>query len=290
MPDRILFIVNPHAGTSKIPINEGVIKEYFDHSNWSLQLTEYAGHAREIAISALKDNDVVVAIGGDGTVNEVASALIDTTVRLGIIPMGSGNGLSNFLGIPRQLEGALKIIRNGSIKEIDTMSLNKHRFVNMAGVGFDAHIAHLFNDFGSRGFISYSKLVAKEFRKYEGIKVKMKSENKDECHHEAFVLSFANSSQYGNNAHIAPLANISDGLADICSIKKFPIAQSPFVLYRMFNKSLSKSSYYDSFKTKELKLVSNIDLLGHIDGEPVKLGKEVLLTVYNRNLKVLVPQ
>lgn len=289
MQRRILFIINPHSGTSNESIDEGVIKDHFDHPNWSVQLTKYAGHAREIAAKAKEGMDVIVAIGGDGTVNEIASAIIDSSVALGIIPKGSGNGLSNFLGIPKALKGALDIVKSGRVIEIDTMSLNEHRFVNMAGIGFDAHIAHLFKDFGSRGFVSYSKLVVREFSRYSGVSVKLTYDDKTKTHQNAFVLSFANSSQYGNNAHIAPDAIINDGLADVCIVQKFPSIYAPVALYRMFGKTLGGSNYYDSFKIKKMQVKSEQAMSAHIDGEPINIGKEALLSVFSKNLKVLIP-
>ncbi len=289
MRRRILFIVNPRSGTSKQTVNEEVINKLFDHPNWSIQLTKYAGHARDIATKAKENMDVIVAIGGDGTVNEIASAIIDSSVTLGIIPKGSGNGLSNFLGIPKSLSGAFEVIKTGKVIEIDTMSLNEHHFVNMAGIGFDAHIAHLFKDFGSRGFMSYSKLAAKEFGRYNGLKVKFNYREKTVIEQNAFVLSFANSSQYGNNAHIAPKAIINDGLADVCVIKKFPLIYAPIVLYRMFGKTLGGSNYYNSFKINEMQVSSQQAMPAHVDGEAVNIGKEAVLSVYSRNLRVLIP-
>ncbi len=289
MPRKILFIVNPHSGTSIKPINEEVIRSHFDHPNWSIESTKYAGHARDIAARAKDHVDAIIAIGGDGTVNEVVSAIVDSSVVLGIIPKGSGNGLSNFLGIPKDLTGALNLIKAGEVLAIDSMSLNEHRFVNMAGIGFDAHIAHIFKDFGSREFFSYSKLVVNEFRKYPGIRVKLRYNGNDTREESVFVLSFANSSQYGNNAHIAPAAVIDDGLTDVCIVRKFPLISSLAIVYKLFNKSLIDSSYYSSFKVQEIHVTSDTEMYAHVDGEPIVVGKEALLTVHSRNLKVLVP-
>lgn len=291
MTKRILFIFNPHSGTSKRGLNSQLIMENFDAPDWECNVvpTTHAGHAKQMAKDASKNTDIIVAIGGDGTVNEVASAIVDTKVALAIIPRGSGNGLSNFLGIPKGLKQALEVIKRGKTRQIDTMTINNHRFVNIAGVGFDAHIAHLFKDFGTRGFISYSKLVMKEFMKYQGVKLKLGLNGSGFQDEEAFVVSFANSSQYGNNAHIAPQAIIDDGLMDVCIVKKFPLIQSPGLVMKLFNKSLNQSSFYSHNCTSKASIESESQLFGHVDGEPITLGKTATLKTYHQNLKVVIP-
>ena len=287
-PEHVLFIINPKSGTNRRIIDETMIRNHFDHPHWQISYTEYPGHAREIAQDALMHYDTIVAVGGDGTVNEIASALQGSDSILGIIPRGSGNGLSNTLHIPKDLKGALSVLSGGQSTLIDSMFLNEHCFVNMAGIGFDAHIAHLFKDFGPRGFISYARLVLREFGHYEGVKVEVVN-NGSVSKMEPFLLSFANSTQYGNNAHVAPQALMDDGLVDVCSVDRFPLTSSPDLLYKLFSRKLTDSKYYHSFKAAELSIESENELLAHVDGEPLKLGNKVQVRVKQRNLKILVP-
>ena len=224
---KLLFIENPNSGTGKSSITNDLLSSTITGSDWSLVYTQYAGHAKEIASKHIGSVDVVVAIGGDGTINEISSVMTNTDVALGIIPRGSGNGLARFLGIPINHTEALDVILNGNVRKIDTMKLNDHHFVNVAGIGFDAHIAQLFQNYGSRGFLSYAKLVLSEFQKYSGITVSIGANQIERSFENVFVISIANSSQYGNNAHIAPQAVIDDGKADISVVDRFPLSAVP---------------------------------------------------------------
>ncbi|MEM7299033.1 MAG: YegS/Rv2252/BmrU family lipid kinase [Bacteroidota bacterium] len=291
MPKKILFVTNPNSGTSRSGISEEAVRNHLSSEEWEIDFieTQYAGNAKEIASDAKNDMDIVVAIGGDGTVHEIASSIVDSDTALAIIPRGSGNGLSRFLGLPTRIEDSLKVISNFQVKLIDTIGINEFRFVNMAGIGFDAHIAHSFAGFGSRGFLSYGRLVLREFRKFGGVEVDLKMNGSGVQTEDAFLISFANSSQYGNNAHIAPEAVIDDGLLDVCVMHKFPLYSSGNIAFRMFNRTLTTSKYYKSYRVSELSFQSKNPLFGHVDGEPIDLGKSGNIKVYPKSLKVIVP-
>lgn len=290
MLHKVTFIVNPHSGTGNQGLDQGIIQEYLG-SDWHVDIvtTEYAGHARELCAELCNKVDVIVAVGGDGTVHEIAASLVDSTTSLAIIPRGSGNGLSLFLQLPAQVKEALKVIKQSKTRRIDAISINDHIFVNMAGVGFDAHIAHLFKDFGKRGFFSYGKLVLKEFSQYPGVKLNIKMNGSGELTEEPFVVSFANSSQYGNNAHIAPGAIIDDGLLDVCVVDKFPLISSCAILLKLFTKSLNRSKYYKHYQVPEVVIQSDSDLLAHVDGEPINIGKKATLKVIPQCINVIIP-
>ncbi len=179
-------------------------------------------HARQIAKEAVNKFHLVVAVGGDGTVNEVASAIVGSDAIFGIVPYGSGNGLSRFLGISMNAEKAIKNLGSGNIEIIDSARLNGQPFFNMAGMGFDAHISEVFSHGKKRGFLTYIKSSFEEIYKYKPQLYHLEIDGKT-YEREAFMLSFANSSQYGNNAHISPHASVQDGLLDVCVIKQFPV-------------------------------------------------------------------
>ncbi|MDA0194337.1 MAG: diacylglycerol kinase family lipid kinase [Bacteroidetes bacterium] len=283
----ILFIVNPKAGNQK-SVERLIEDEFVDHKG-TVQIitTMHRGHAAEIAAENRSFFKTIVAVGGDGTINEVASQLVHSDVKMGIVPRGSGNGLSYFLGIPVNLSQALQLVRDGDSRIIDTMKLNERCFVNMAGIGFDAHVANIFNEFGSRGFASYIRIVIREFLKYPGISYEVKT-NIGSRLEEAFVLSFANSSQYGNNAHIAPYALIDDGLIDICKVAKFPGTSALGIVLKLFRGNIHKSRYYSYHQTSEFNINSKNDLIAHIDGEPIWVGKQIQVKVIPKSLKVIM--
>ncbi|MBN1251939.1 MAG: YegS/Rv2252/BmrU family lipid kinase, partial [Bacteroidales bacterium] len=248
---KVLFIINPIAGSEKNIQNlEKLIKKNIDKNKFELiiEYTKYALHATEIAKQAVENKiEIVVAVGGDGTVNEISKSLNNTDTSLAIIPKGSGNGLARSLGISMNTKKAVKLINSFNISEIDTIKINDSAFVNVAGIGFDAHISHLFADFGKRGFFSYLKLVFKEFFSYKSAEYFVKTENQ-ELKVNAFLISLANSSQFGNEAHIAPLAKVNDGLIDICILEKFPIWKAFFIGIMLYNKQLHKCKYYKLIK------------------------------------------
>jgi len=290
MDQDILFIVNPKAGARQRSM-EKLIADYFLDHNDKIEIitTTHPGHASEVTSENKSVYKTIVAVGGDGTINEVASQLIHSDVKMGIVPRGSGNGLSYYLGIPIKLSQALQLIKEGTSRLIDTMTLNERCFVNMAGIGFDAHVAHIFDQFGSRGFISYITIVIREFLKYSGISYEVKS-NPVLKLEEAFVLSFANSSQYGNNAHIAPFALIDDGLIDICKVAKFPNTAVPEIVLKLFGRKIHLSKYYSYHQLNEFNIHSENNMAAHIDGDPIWVGKQIEVKVLPKSLEVIVPK
>ncbi|PLX05860.1 MAG: diacylglycerol kinase [Marinilabiliales bacterium] len=285
---NILFIINPISGVGKQKIVEKAIEQYLDEElfDYSIAYTEYAGHAKEITKENKKEYEIIVAVGGDGSVNEVGSQLIHCETSMGIIPTGSGNGLARHLKIPLKIKNAIQNLNQSRIDKIDTIQANDTIYLNMAGIGFDAHIAHLFDNYGKRGFISYIKIIAKEFFKYQNKEYHLQTSEK-EINTKAFIISLANSTQYGNNGHIAPLANIKDGLIDVCIVKKFPIYLFPFLAIHLFLKTAHKSKYITILKTRQLTLSYKNDLQGHYDGEPTSYTTPVHFKILPASLKVM---
>ena len=289
MKKKIYFIVNPISGVGRQKIIERLIDQCLDRTlyDYEIAYTKAAKHATELSTEAAKTGfDVVVAVGGDGSVNEVARGLIGTQSTLAIIPTGSGNGLARHLQIPIHLKKAMEIINKGKSTVIDTMLLNDEAFVNVAGIGFDAHIGWEFAQFGKRGFASYLKVVQREFPKYKAQEFEITIDDK-KIHKKAYLISFANGSQWGNNALIAPLADIADGLMDLVVVKDVSFLQSISIGYRLFSKTIHKSPHVDVYKVKEA-VIKQQHAIAHIDGEPIKTGQDISVKVNPLSLRVLI--
>lgn len=244
-------------------------------------------HARVIAAEAVGKFDTVVAVGGDGTVNEVASAIVDTDTSLGIVPFGSGNGLSRFLGIPMDTRDAIKNLASGRTEIIDSARINGQPFFNMAGMGFDAHISEIFSHGKKRGFISYIKSSIKEVVGYQPQNYHLDIDGK-KYDYKAFMLSIANSSQYGNNVHISPKASLQDGLLDVCVIKPFPLWRFPEMSMRMLIKATESSKYVEIIRGKQILIKREHTGPIHLDGEPQVAGTGIDITILPKSLKVIV--
>ena len=287
---KIAFIINPNSGTSRkedlpVLIEKILDKERFDPT---VVFTQYAGHGKELAARFVNENyKYVIACGGDGTVNEVASELVHTNVIFGIIPYGSGNGLARHLRIPQFPKGALKQINHHVVKTMDYGLANESKFFCTCGTGFDAHISHQFAVQGRRGFFTYLKMTLREYIHYRPYMYVLKNDE-FEIKQRAFLVTFANASQYGNNAFIAPHASTSDGMLDVCIVKPFSFFNIPRLAFLLFRKEIDKSRHITIVKAKEITLIRKKEGSFHIDGDPMEKGKEIHIKVVPAGLKVLV--
>jgi diacylglycerol kinase (ATP) len=289
---NILFIINPISGGKdklKIP---ALIEAHLDRSrfNATYRVTEYAGHATKLMEEEVgKNAELVVAVGGDGTVNEIGAQVMATGKVLGIIPFGSGNGLARFLKIPLKPLKALEIINKFQVAKIDTATFNDKVYFNMAGMGFDAHVSAVFAGNKKRGFSGYLKLGLKEMLNYEPETYTIVVDGKTFVR-KAFVVSVANSSQYGNNAYISPLASVSDGLLDVCIVKNFPLYRIPILAYYMLTAKTHHSGMVEIIKGKNIQINRLKDGAIHIDGEPFIMGKAISVAIHPLSLNVIVPE
>lgn len=285
----VLFIVNPISGGLNKMFLPNLIDKYLNHQLFDAQIiyTEHHKHAKLLAQEALENYDIIVAVGGDGTLNEVASVLESSGKIMGIIPCGSGNGLARTLGIPLQNGEAISRLNQLNTIKIDTGVINERKFFNMAGMGFDAHISSHFAESEKRGFVGYIKSTLKEIKDYKSQKYCLEIEGK-RYEKDAFMLSLANSSQYGNNAYISPNASVQDGLLDICIIKPFPLTVFPFLGYRMFSQTAPKSKYIEIIKAKEFNISREFEGPIHVDGEPLTMGKQLNIYVKPLTLELIV--
>ena len=282
--------MNPISGTtSKAGIPE-LIKEHLDHELFEYEIlpTEYAGHATELATRARNEGaDIVVAVGGDGTVNEVGRALTGSDTALGIIPCGSGNGLARHLLLPMNLKKSIHIINKSEIHLLDYGIINGHPFFCTCGMGFDAFVSMKFAEAGKRGPITYVENVLREGLKYKPETYEIQDEN-GVTRHKAFLISCANASQYGNNAYIAPQASMSDGLLDVIIMEPFDVLDAPQISIEMFNKTLDKSSKIKTFKCKRLHIHREKPGVIHYDGDPVMSDADVDIELVEKGINIVV--
>jgi len=288
---KALFIINPISGGKKkdgVPelIDQNLDKGVFDST---IVFSDGISHARIIASEAVNKYDVVIAVGGDGTVNEIASAIVGSNTALGVVPYGSGNGLARFLGIPMNPQHAIKTLSTGRVESIDSATVNGQPFFNMAGMGFDAHISEVFSHGKKRGFVSYIKSSMQEIATYNEQEYHIEVDGKV-YNRKAFMLSIANSSQYGNNAHISPRASVQDGLLDVCVIRKFPLWRFPEMGIRMLTKAAEGTSYVEIIRGKKIKVTRQMDGPIHLDGEPQIMGTAIHINIVPNSLKVIVGQ
>jgi len=286
---KILFVINPISG-GKTKYNFPIkIDKYLDKSKFESEcvFTEYRGHGSLIAAEALRNGmDILVAVGGDGTINEVASEVEGTNKLMGIIPYGSGNGLARSLGIPIRDVQAIKRINKLHVSKIDSGTFNGRKFFNMAGIGFDAQISSRFAENVKRGLSSYAKIAFSEVSNYHSQHYRLNIDGK-EYEHQAFMISIANSSQYGNNAHISPYASLNDGLLDICILKPFPLYKFPALVFRMFRKSTHKSNYLEIIQGSKITITRESAAAIHLDGDPFNMGKTLTIGITPHSLNIL---
>jgi YegS/Rv2252/BmrU family lipid kinase len=252
--------------------------------------TKGAGHAYKIAQQCVKENiHCCIAVGGDGTVNEVASALINTQTVLGIIPAGSGNGLSNYLKIPSRKRQAMQVILQNYVRIIDAGKINNRYFFSNCGIGFDARVGHEFALRNKRGLIGYVRSAIRQYVRYKPNRYSLEIDG--QCQEiDAFLIAIANSGQYGGNVYISPASRIDDGLLDVCIIKPFPkFAVFPLGI-KLLGKRIDRSHFLEIIQGRTINLNGRKRQQRiHIDGEPLKISGEIKIQIVPEALKVMVP-
>jgi diacylglycerol kinase (ATP) len=289
--NRVFFIINRFAGTGFQPAVEGRIIDACARLNLEciIEYTMRKGHATDLAWRAVEEGFTrVFAMGGDGTVNEVAKGLVHTPVALGILPKGSGNGLARHLGIPLGFAEALTLLDRHQVINMDTLLVNKLLSVNVSGLGFDAHVAAQFGQDGKRGLIGYARLVMREFKSFQEFEVQA-TLGESSFKKKSFIIALANSSQFGNNVRVAPFASVCDGVMDICFIRKAPLSNALKVALQMFLGNINQSEWVEILKARRFNATCAIPLPFHIDGEPQPPAKEFEVEMQPGSLKMIVP-
>jgi YegS/Rv2252/BmrU family lipid kinase len=290
MEKKIAFIINLFSGTGRKGAIPDLIREELDKSFGEPEIvfTSSRGHGTELAKEFVeRDFKVVVAVGGDGTVNEIARSLVHTNTSLGIIPIGSGNGLARHLGISMNIRKAIRQLNFSEPVSIDYGLVNGRHFFCTCGTGFDAYVSTEFAKGNRRGIMSYIEKIITGYFSYksqnyhltgEGINLKTK----------AFVLTFANASQWGNNAYIAPQASVQDGKMDISIMSNFPVIAIPTLALQLFAKTIDKDLFMTTLRSEEITLMREESGPFHFDGEPYNEGKEIHVKTIPNGLKVMV--
>ena len=287
---HITFIVNPISGThskDEIPqtIDALLDKERIESE---IVMTEYAGHAALIASEkAAKGVDVVVAVGGDGTVNEVARSLVHTQTALGIVPCGSGNGLARHLSIPMDVKKAVGIVNTCLIERFDYGVINGLPFFCTCGMGFDAFISLKFAESGKRGPITYVENVLKEGLKYKPETYEIIVDG-GTTRYKAFLIACANASQYGNNAYIAPGATMKDGEMDVVIMEPFDALEAPQIAADLFMKTLGNNSKIKAFRTKSIHIHRSAPGAIHYDGDPIMTNEDIDVHIEHLGISIVV--
>jgi YegS/Rv2252/BmrU family lipid kinase len=285
----IWFIINPISGTRRKKKIPTLIRKYLNHDKFTYKLfyTQYKGHAGEITRDAVaKEIEIVCAVGGDGSAHEVGVNLIHTDSKLAIIPRGSGNGISNHMGIPNRTIRAIRCLNKCFSISVDTVAVNNSHFLGIGGYGIDAFIAKKFDRNKKRGLKTYIKHTVKEFYKFKPIQVEIEIEEKSKKV-EAFLLSIANTSEFGNRFALSPKSSVQDGIIEMVIIKPFPKWASPFLVARFIGKKGDKSKFVETIKFKKASLKLNEDL-AHYDGEHIKERKRIKIEVVPHSLNVIV--
>ena len=287
---KITFILNPISGTiskAGVPelIDNTIDKDIYDYQ---LVFTERAGHATEIAAAEVaKGTDIVVAVGGDGTVNEVGRALVHTNTALAILPCGSGNGLARHLMLPMNLKKSIETINKGVIHDLDYGVINDIPFFCTCGIGFDAFVSMKFAEAGKRGPITYVENVLREGLRYKPETYTITDESGTKMR-KAFLISCANASQYGNNAYIAPHASMADGILDIIIMEPFDMFDAPQISMDLFSKTIENNSKIKMLKSSKILVKRQKEGYIHYDGDPVMAGTEIEIHVEHKGIKMVV--
>lgn len=283
---RSLFILNPHAGIQpvKFIISEDLKRRKKDLSLFkSLSIDESGSRIKK----SFDDYDLFVAAGGDGTVRSVASQIIGTNKILGVLPMGSGNGFAKEFGFRQNIPSLIRDINRCGSMKADIIEINKCLCLNTAGVGLDSFVAHSFDKLRTRGLWTYVFVTLINFVKLRPVHVEISIEGEESVSEDLFVLTVANTRQFGNNAFIAPGARPNDGIIDIALIRPFPKIMGLLIVYRLFRGTLKNSKYVTYIRTDKPFTIKTDETRFHIDGEPVNLESPVNVNIRRDALTVL---
>jgi diacylglycerol kinase (ATP) len=290
---KVRAILNPRAGVAAHGTREAVERGRPSWKDYAVYLTREPGHATLLAREAVAAGaDLVLAVGGDGTVNEVAQGLLGSAAALGIVPVGSGNGLARALRIPLQPGAALAALESGGRRRMDVGTLNGRPFLNVAGAGFDAAVGHAFHERGKRGgrrgLLGYVRLSVLELRAYRPVRLTLEAAN-ERLELAAFVLTFANGLQYGSGAVINPGAKLDDGRLEVIVFESGPLWRTLAAVPRLFLGGLERMAGYRRLVAESATVTAHAPLPLHCDGDPVPGAARIEVGLVSRGLEVVVP-
>jgi diacylglycerol kinase (ATP) len=285
---KALFIVNRRSGFRRRRDIAGILRE---SCPWDYGIAETEKKEdldwviEEAGRTAI---DVVYAVGGDGTVHEVAKRLIGKPIALGILPTGSGNGFARHIGLPMNLRLSLQACSKMRVEAIDTATVNGMPFVGTMGIGFDAWIAEQFAASAVRGLVTYAAIAVRGFFRYQPAEYSITIDGV-ERRHTALIIAIGNTSQYGNNARIAPSASLQDGLLDVVTIERLSPIAIPAAGLRLFTGTLDRAKGVHIERGKQIVIRRPGAGPAHLDGEPVSMPESLMIEVVPRSLRVLLP-
>ncbi len=285
---RIAFIINPKAGVKKKMDIPAFIAEHISSAcTYEIFLWDKVEAFNEIDQKIKAGNfDVAVAVGGDGTVNRVAAMVNGTEMALGVLPFGSGNGLARTVGVSMDIRTALQQVCSGSIKKVDSATINGIPFFCTAGTGFDAHIGKLFAQSQKRGFNTYFKITTRELFSYQPKQYELTIDGVKK-NFEAFLITVCNAGQWGNDVFICPDASITDGLLHVTVLKKFPKLKMLGIAGKLIRKKINSSAYSEILSGKKITITRPEKDAAHYDGEPAEMDKELVFEIKPESLKVV---
>lgn len=289
MKKKLVFVTNPFSGARSKQnlvslLNQNIEKDLFD---FELIYTQYPQHATQISIDAAANGVfAVIAVGGDGTINEVAQGLLHTNTALGILPFGSGNGFSYHLGFKRDIIKALQAINKCQVSSIDTGSANGRFFINVAGLGLDATVAYKTKLNTKRGFLPYFINTLRESLDFKFMSLSIESKELS-ITGEYAMAAVANGSIYGYEFAVAPEAKLDDGLFDVLLVKKTQIFRYFLLVPMMLNKTFHKSSLVDFIRTDQIKITNHSNAYFHVDGEGLEGDYEISFQIHPKSLLLL---
>ena len=290
-PHKILAIINPISGIGGKGKMPALIKSKLDAERFDLEVvfTERPGHATLLAQDAAADGcDIVLAVGGDGTINEVGRALCGTDTALAILPCGSGNGLARHLHIPMNAEKALETLNNGVIDLVDYGTVNNHPFFCTCGVGFDAQVSYKFANEDTRGLVTYIKTTISEYFRYRAQHYRITIDGST-IEEKAFVIACCNAAQYGNNALVAPRASMQDGKIDLTVIHSFNLGEAALLSARLFTSNIDRDRHVSIYRGRDIIIERDDEDVMHIDGDPVMMPGVLHITCHPSAMRVVVP-
>jgi YegS/Rv2252/BmrU family lipid kinase len=285
---KIAFIINPKSGSRSKQMLPEIIGKNIDRNIFNqVEIVEtiHRQHATELTQDFVRQNfDAVIAVGGDGTVNETARGLLHSETAFGIIPVGSGNGLARHLHIPMDAAKAVRLLNKPRELMIDYGKANENIFFCTCGPGYDAHISQVFAESSRRGLLTYIEKNLSEFFSYKPKTYRLVNDEMD-ITFDAFVLTFANASQWGNNAYIAPAASVKDGVMDIAIVSRIPLTGLPKMLLSLFNKTIDKNANIKILHAVSVTLEREEEGAFQYDGEPIMEGKTIHIQIIPAGLK-----
>jgi YegS/Rv2252/BmrU family lipid kinase len=288
---HILFVVNSLTAKESPSEFRELVGKHLDRGKFDFDIiyTKKEGHGYEIAENAVSSGiPIITAVGGDGTINEVARAIVGSDIILGIIPHGSGNGLARHLKIPLNLKNAIASLNDAGVIAADSGTVNNQPFFNIAGVGFDARVANLYRKSGERGFKAYVRIITTEFLTYKPRSFILDIDG-EIIQVNALFISFANTTQYGYNTIIAPEAKIDDGSLDVVIFEHLPLRDLPRTAPALLNRKIYRTEHVRIFKAKDIMLTRTKGRMVNIDGESFSMGKQLHIQVCPKSLRLMVP-